>query len=177
MEQETRKKRQFHSTLVVSIVIAVAVALLTFFYFTVVTVESSSMTPSFKAGDVLLTVKGPKVKRGNVVAFYHGNNVLVRRCIGLPGDEVDIREDGNVYVNGDKIDEPYLEGVVTEVGDVEFPYQIPDFRYFVLGDNRETAPDSRSYVVGCISPDQLTGKVLFRVWPINRIAVLPGSQS
>ncbi len=174
MEQETRKKRQFHLTLVVSIVIALAVALLTFFYLTVVTVESTSMTPTIKAGDVLLTVKGPEIKRGNVVAFYHGNNVLVRRCIGLPGDEIDIREDGNVYVNGDQLEESYLEGAVTEIGDVEFPYEVPDNRYFVLGDNRATAPDSRTYVVGCVSPDQLAGKVLLRIWPLNRIAFSPG---
>ncbi|MDO4623457.1 MAG: signal peptidase I [Eubacteriales bacterium] len=175
MNQKSRNKTSIHLMLVVSIVIAAAAAFLTFIFLTVAVFAGSSMSPTLKTGDVLLTVKGLEVERGDMVAFYHGNNRIVRRCIGIPGDEINIDEEGNVFVNGEELDEPYLEQTTAENGDLTYPYQVPAGRYFVLGDNRKVASDSRSSIVGCISKEQLAGKVLFRIWPLSEITVFSGN--
>ncbi len=174
MKEITSKKKPFHLTLVVSIVAAAAIALISFFYLSVEIVTGTSMSPTIQSGDVLLTVKGLEVERGDEIAFYYGNKVLVRRIIGIQGDWIDIDENGNVFVNDNELDEPYVSQKVSGNGDIEYPYQVPANRYFVLGDNRGVAPDSRTSVVGCIAEDQLAGKVLFRIWPLSRITNFSG---
>ncbi len=169
MKGKSKRKKPFHLTLVLSLIAVAAVAVLSFFFLTVIRVSGDSMTPNIQSGDVILAVKNQEIEKGDVVAFYYGNKILVRRVIGVQGDWIDIDENGTVSVNSTALDEPYVRQAVSGEGDVEFPYQVNAERYFVLSDNRETAADSRTSVIGCISEQQLVGKVLFRIWPLNRI--------
>ena len=122
--------------------------------------------------DSVITVKGSDFAPGDLVAFYMGNKILVKRCIAGPGQWVDIDADGNVYVDGKLLDEPYLTEKALGDCDIEFPYQVPDNRYFCMGDHRSTSVDSRSTTVGCVSDEQIVGKIVFRVWPLPDFGTL-----
>ena len=134
-----------------------------------------SMTPTLAENEIVVSVKSQSVDRGELVAFYFGNKILVKRCIALPGDVVTITDDGLVSVNGEQLDEPYVSELSLGECDLEFPYTVPQERYFLLGDHRESSIDSRSSVIGCVSLDQIVGKVFFRLWPLNRLGLTGGS--
>ncbi len=125
------------------------------------------MNPALYDGDVVATVKAADVKQGDVVAFYYNNKILVKRVIAMPGEWVDIDKEGNVYVNDILLDEPYLAERDVGECDIKLPYQVPDNRIFVMGDHRSVSVDSRSTAVGCVSEEQLIGKLVFRVWPLK----------
>jgi len=133
----------------------------------VLRVYGSSMSPTLQNGQILVSVKSKSFSPGDIIAFYHGNKLLVKRYIAGPADYVSIGEDGTVSVNGQLLDEPYLPEKALGETDIELPYQVPDQRHFVMGDNRSASIDSRSSIVGCISEDQIVGKIIFRVWPLN----------
>ena len=133
----------------------------------VLQIYGSSMSPMLSEGDIVLAIKGSDIKNGELAAFYIGNKILVKRCIALPGQTVEIDEGGNVTVDGEPVDEPYLTEKALGDCNIEFPYQVPDNRYFFLGDRRTTSVDSRNTAVGCISEEQLIGKIIFRVWPLS----------
>ena len=124
------------------------------------------MNPTLTEGNIVVSVKGTDLKQGDLVVFYYENKVLVKRYIAGPGQWVDIDDSGNVYVDGELLDEPYLSEKALGECDIELPYQVPDGRIFVMGDHRSTSVDSRSTSVGCISEEQLIGKIVFRVWPL-----------
>ena len=132
----------------------------------VLQIYGTSMTPTLEEGDIVLSVKGSDWKQGDLVAFYLGNKILVKRCIAGPGQWVDIDENGDVYVDGKLLDEPYLTEKALGDCDLEFPYQVPENRWFCMGDHRSTSVDSRHSSVGCVSDEQIVGKILFRVWPL-----------
>ena len=127
------------------------------------------MNNTLVSGELVVSLKGASFETGDVVAFYYNNNILVKRVIANSGDWVDIDLDGNVYVNQQKIDEPYIKEKAYGEPDIDFPYQVPEDRIFVLGDNRAVSVDSRSASVGCVSSEQIVGKIVFRIWPLNRI--------
>jgi signal peptidase I len=127
------------------------------------------MNGTLVSGDLVVSVKGSKFQTGDIIAFYYNNNVLVKRVIANSGDWVDIDLDGNVYVNQQKIEEPYIEEKAFGEPDIDFPYQVPDERVFVLGDNRDVSIDSRHLAVGCVTSEQIVGKIVWRVWPLNKI--------
>lgn len=129
-------------------------------------VYGNSMAPTLEAGDVVVCAKTGAYQCGDVVAFTHNGKTLVRRIIAGPGNWVSIGEDGSVTVDGVALEEPYLAEYAFGQCDLEFPYQVPDGQYFVLGDDRADAVDSRSSVVGCVAEDQIQGEILFRVWPL-----------
>ena len=109
------------------------------------------------------------MKTGDVIAFYYNNNILVKRVIAVSGDFVDIDEEGNVYVNQTLLNEPYLSSKAFGETNIELPYQVPEDRIFVMGDNREVSIDSRNTAVGCVAGEQVVGKIVFRIWPLSSI--------
>ena len=130
-------------------------------------IYGNAMEPALKEGSIVVTLKKTKPDRGDICAFYYNNKILVRRVIGCPGDDVDIEQDGTVFLNGQKLDEPYLDIPGSGDHDMELPLQIPDNQYFVLGDNRGKAIDSRNEKIGCIDEEQMIGKIVFCIWPMS----------
>lgn len=130
------------------------------------------MEPTLRQGEILLAVKKSGFRSGDVIAFYYNNKILLKRVVAGAGDEVDIREDGTVTVNGAELGEPYLTDKSRGICDITFPYQVPDGRVFVLGDNRGESVDSRSSAIGCISEKSVVGKVVLRIWPFGRFGII-----
>lgn len=157
------------NTVGVLIVVAAIVVLLTFLLFPVFRIYGSSMSPTIDEGEIVVSLKGSSFGTGDVVVLSYNNKLLVKRVIAAPGQWVDIDGDGNVYVDGELIDEPYLTEKAYGDCTIELPYQVPDGRYFVMGDNRSVSQDSRSRVVGCIAEEQIIGKALLRIWPLGRM--------
>lgn len=154
------------STLVVVAALAILVATL---WMPVLQIYGSSMTPTLEEGQIVISVKGTDFQQGDLVAFYLGNKLLVKRVIAGPADFVSIADDGTVSVNGQVLDEPYVDELALGQCDLLFPYQVPDERYFLMGDHRATSVDSRSSVVGCVAEEQIVGRIVLRVWPLSQM--------
>ena len=153
---------------VLTIVAAVAVLIATLIL-PVLQIEGTSMEPTLHNGDIVLLMKTTRFERGDLCGFTWNNKLLIKRVIGVPGDWIEIDTDGTVYLNGEKLDEPYVEQKAFGECDLEFPFQVPAEQYFVIGDMRESSIDSRNTLIGCIPKDQIVGKVFFRVWPFKSI--------
>ena len=153
---------------VLTIVAAVAVLIATV-VLPVLQIEGTSMEPTLVNGDVVLLTKTTSFDRGELCGFSWNNKLLIKRVIGIPGDWIEIDTDGTVYLNGEKLDEPYAEQLSVGECDLEFPFQVPQEQYFVLGDMRESSIDSRNTLIGCVAKDQIVGKVFFRIWPLKAI--------
>ena len=153
---------------VLTIVAAVAVLIATLIL-PVLQIEGTSMEPALVNGDVVLLTKTTSFDRGELCGFSWNNKLLIKRVIGIPGDWIEIDTDGTVYLNGEKLDEPYAEQLSVGECDLEFPFQVPQEQYFVLGDMRESSIDSRNTLIGCVEKDQIVGKVFFRIWPFKEI--------
>ena len=160
------------STIYTLIVVAAVAVLVATIWMPVLQIYGASMAPTLDEGDIVISVKGSDFAPGDLVAFYMGNKILVKRCIAGPGQWVDMDAGGNVYVDGKLLDEPYLTEKALGDCDIEFPYQVPDNRYFCMGDHRSTSVDSRSTTVGCVSDEQIVGKIVFRVWPLPNFGML-----
>ncbi len=153
---------------VLTIVAAVAVLIATLIL-PVLQIEGVSMEPTLSNGDIVLLTKTPRFARGELCGFTWNNKLLIKRVIGLPGDWIEIDTDGTIYLNGEELDEPYAQQKALGECDIEFPFQVPQEQYFVVGDMRESSIDSRNSLIGCITKDQIVGKVFFRVWPFKNI--------
>ena len=172
VKYRTRYKRVLRSTVYTLVVVAAVAVLVATIWMPVLQIYGSSMTPTLNEGDIVVSVKGSDFEPGDLVAFYLGNKILVKRCIAGPGQWVDIDAGGNVYVDGALLDEPYLTEKALGDCDIELPYQVPDNRYFCMGDHRSTSVDSRSATVGGVSDEQIVGKIVFRVWPLPDFGTL-----
>ena len=153
---------------VLTIVAAVAVLIATLLL-PVLQIEGTSMEPTLSGGDIVLLMKTTRFEHGELCGFTWNNKLLIKRVIGLPGDWIEIDTDGTIYLNGEKLDEPYVQQKAFGECDLEFPFQVPQEQYFVVGDMRESSIDSRNTLIGCIPKDQIVGKVFFRVWPLESI--------
>lgn len=156
---------------VLTIVAAVAVLIATL-VLPVLQIEGTSMEPTLVNGDIVLLTKTTSFNRGELCGFSWNNKLLIKRVIGIPGDWIEIDTDGMVYLNGEQLDEPYAQQLAVGECDLEFPFQVPQEQYFVLGDMRESSIDSRNTLIGCVEKDQVVGKVFFRIWPFKSICFL-----
>ena len=164
--------RVLRSTLFTLVVVAAAAVLVATIWMPVLQIYGSSMTPTLNEGEIVVSVKGSDFAPGDLVAFYLGNTILVKRCIAGPGQWVDINENGDVFVDGELLDEPYLTEKALGECDQSFPYQVPESRFFCMGDHRATSVDSRHSAVGCVAEEQIVGKIVFRVWPLSGFGTL-----
>lgn len=151
------------------VVVAAAAILVANLWLPILKVTGTSMSPTLQEGQVLMASKGHDFKTGDVIAFYYNNKILVKRVIAMPGDWVNISEDGTVYVNDIAIDEPYLNEKALGDCNIELPYQVPESKIFVMGDNRSVSLDSRNTAIGCVSEEQVVGRITFAIWPLSKI--------
>jgi signal peptidase I len=161
--------RVLRSTVFLLAIAAAAAILVVTLLMPVLQIYGTSMTPTLRDGNIVVLMKNSDVEQGDLVAFYYNNKILVKRVIAQAGDWVDIDEDGTVYVNDQQLNEPYLTEKAFGECDIELPYQVPDGKIFVMGDHRSVSIDSRSSEIGCVSEEQIVGKLAFRVWPLNKI--------
>ena len=175
-EQYRRDYRQvLKNTVGGLITVAAAAVLVAVLLLPVLRIFGKSMSPTLKEGDIVVSLKTGEFSTGDVVAFYYNNKILVKRVIASPGDWVDLDEDGTVYVNRERIDEPYLTEKAYGETNIELPFQVPESKIFVMGDNRAVSVDSRNTAVGCVAEEQVVGKIVFRVWPLQEFGpVGPG---
>lgn len=159
------------SIYVLIIVLAVAVIVASLLM-PVIEITDSSMKPLLNDNDIALTFKTNKIKNGDVIAFYHGNKILVKRVIGVSGDWINIDQDGYVYVNGNKLEESYVKEFIKGETDEEFPIQVGEKNVYVLSDERDILTDSRNEEIGQIKSDDVIGKVVIRIWPIKQIKII-----
>ena len=164
-----RYRRALRSTISVLIVVAAIAILVATLLLPILRIYGSSMTPTLREGEIVVSVKGSDVKRGEILAFYYNNKVLIKRVIAFPGEWIDIDDTGYVTVDGKELEEPYLKEHALGDMNITLPYQVPEGRYFVMGDHRSTSVDSRNTAVGCVAEEQIVGRIVFRVWPLSRI--------
>lgn len=169
-------KKKFRDTLKSTIAVLVVVAALAILAATlwlpVLRIYGNSMTPTLSEGNIVATVKTTEFQPGDVIAFYYNNKLLVKRVIAGPGDWVDLADDGTVYVNGKELEEPYLEEKALGETNIDYPYQVPEDRWFVMGDHRSVSLDSRTKAIGPIAEEQIVGKLVWRLWPFDPAGTL-----
>ncbi len=159
--------RALRSTIFSLVVVAAAAVLVAMLVLPVLQIQGTSMTDTLQDQDIVVALRGSKYETGDVIAFYYNNNILIKRVIATTGQWVDISEDGTVYVDNQKLDEPYVTEKSLGDCNIQLPYQVPDDKIFVMGDHRSTSLDSRNTALGCISTDMVVGRLLIRAWPLT----------
>ena len=174
--QKARYRKRFmetiRSTIFMLIVVAAFAVLVAVLFLPILRIYGKSMRGTLDRGDVVVSVKSSHFETGDIVAFYYNNNILVKRVIAEAGDWVDMKDDGTVYVNQTKLKEPYLKHKAYGQTNIKFPYQVPEDRIFVMGDNREVSIDSRNTSIGTVYDEQIVGKLVFKIWPLSEIGVI-----
>lgn len=164
--------KTLYNTIASLLVVAAVAVLVSMLFLPVLRVTGTSMTPTLYNDELLICNKRSNFESGDVIAFYFNNKILLKRVIGIPGDVIDIAEDGTVYLNGEILDEPYINEKAFGECDIKLPYQVPDNRVFVMGDHRSVSIDSRSTSVGCIADEYIIGKVILRIWPFEALGTI-----
>ena len=164
----TYYRQALRGTVSVLLVVAAVAVLITTLFLPILQISGDSMSPTLEHDEIVVLLKTKKFERGDLIGFYYQGKILLKRVIAVPEDEVAIDADGNVYVNGELLEEPYVTAKGLGDCDLEFPYKVPGTSYFVLGDRRSNSVDSRNSVIGSISRDDIIGKVFIRVWPLPK---------
>lgn len=172
MRDHCRRRNRLVAMLVILLVLSAGSVLAATLKFPLMLVGGDAMEPAFKSGQVLMTIRTQEFERGDVVAFHHGNQLLIRRVIGCAGEEIHIDEHGRVTVNGETLTDDYITEPVLNPSDLTYPVQVPEGCFFLMGDNRAISIDSRMSQIGCVSSDRIVGKVIFRLWPLEDFAYL-----
>ena len=171
--KRSRYSRRYNAalkgTVLLLVTIAVAAIAASFLFLSVMKVQGSSMSPTLQNGDIIVALKGTKPEKGDLSAFYFNDKLLVKRVIAEAGDEVSILPNGTVSVNGATLSENYVSGKTLGDCDIAFPYVVPQDRLFVLGDERSVSLDSRHTAIGCVASEQMVGRVVLRIWPLNQL--------
>ncbi len=177
--EAVKKDRYMHrfratvrSTFLTLVVVAAVAVLVAVLLLPILRIYGKSMNGTLDSGDIVVSVKSGDMKTGDIIAFYYNNNILVKRVIANPGEWVNIDQEGNVYVNNNKLEEPYLNEKAFGETNIELPYQVPEGKIFVMGDNRSVSIDSRNTSIGCISEEQIVGKIVYRVWPFSQFGTV-----
>lgn len=167
LRYKKRYSRTLKSTIAVLLVVSALAVLVATLWMPVLRIYGSSMVPTLEDGQIVVTVKSNSFKAGDIVAFYHGNKLLIKRYVAGPADWFNIDQEGNLFINNQLLNEPYIAQKAYGETNIELPYQVPDKKYFMIGDNRSVSIDSRNTAVGCIDEEQIVGKVVFRIWPLS----------
>ena len=169
---KSRFRRTLMGTIYSLITVAAVAILVATLWLPVLEITGTSMTPALYEGQIVVSIKNSELNRGDMVAFYYNNRVLVKRVIAMPGEWVNMDESGNVYINDVLFDEPYLEEHAFGECNIDLPYQVPEGRLFVMGDHRSVSVDSRSKTVGCVAEEQIVGRLIMRIWPLEQAGML-----
>lgn len=175
LDRKTYKKkyvRKLRSTISILVVVAALAVLAATIFLPVLQIYGKSMTPTVSAGDMVVSLKKSNCKKGDVIAFYYNNKILVKRVIATSGEWINIDEEGNVTIDGNPLDEPYVKKKALGKCDIKLPYQVPEGKIFVMGDHRSVSIDSRKSSIGCVGKDQIVGKLIFRVWPLKKAGII-----
>ena len=161
--------RLVRNTIFALITVAATAVLVATLFLPILQIYGTSMTPTLSEGEIVVSIKGSAFERGDIISFYYNNKILVKRVIAFEGEYVNIDDDGTVLINNKRIEEPYITEKSFGECDLKLPYQVPAGKIFVLGDHRATSVDSRSSVMGCVAEEQIVGKIVFRVWPLDQM--------
>lgn len=179
LESELKRERYhrqyitvLRSTIYTLITVAAVAVLVATLWMPVLRIYGTSMSPTLTGGNIVISLKTDDFEPGDIIAFYYNNKILVKRVVAGPGDWVDISEDGTVYVNNKELEEPYLTEKALGECNIELPYQVPENRFFVMGDHRSTSIDSRDKSIGCVAEEQIVGKLVLCIWPFNDFSKL-----
>ncbi|MBQ0037614.1 MAG: signal peptidase I [Clostridiales bacterium] len=164
---QSRFRKLLRGTIYTLVVVSAMAVLVAVLFMPVLRIYGTSMTPTLSEGQTVISLKGKNFKQGDVVGVYYGSKLLIKRCIAFEQQWVNIDKDGNVYVDGELLDEPYITEKALGECNLDLPYQVPDDCIFVMGDHRATSIDSRNSSVGCIDYENVVGKIVFRVWPLD----------
>jgi signal peptidase I len=172
-EKDKKNRRSKIKNVIFTLITVFAIAaILSTMFMPVLRIYGTSMSPSLSGNDFVLAAKHSDFRRGDIIAFYYNNKVLVKRIVALSGEYVSIDKSGNLYINNEYVEEPYISKKALGECDIEFPYQVPEGKLFVLGDSRTTSIDSRSSTIGCVSQEQILGKVIFCIWPMSSFGII-----
>ena len=169
IRREAYYRQALRGTVSVLVVVAAVAVLIATLFLPILQISGDSMSPTLEHDEIVVLLKTKEFGRGDLIGFYYQGKILLKRVVALPEDEVAIDTEGNVYVNGELLEEPYVTDKGLGDCDLEFPYKVPGTGYFVLGDQRSNSVDSRNSVIGAISREDIIGKVVIRVWPLSRI--------
>ena len=175
-QKAERNKRRYRRTVIITVVMllaaAVSAVLVATQWMPVLRIYGSSMEPTLMSEEIVVTIKTEELQKGDIIAFYHNNKILIKRVMGTEGDKINITTDGTVFVNNERLTEPYISEKNDGDPDIQLPYKVPEGMLFVMGDNREKSVDSRHTVMGCVAQEQVLGKLVLRIWPAERIGCL-----
>ena len=172
VKHQARYKKAMQGTIWTLVVVAATAVIISTFFFSVLKTQGTSMEPILEDNQLVIAIKTKNFETSEIIAFYYNNKILIKRVIGNAGDFVNIDENGDVYVNDVMLFEPYALDKTHGEGDVVFPYQVPENRWFVLGDHRATSADSRNSIIGTVNEEQVIGKVVLRIWPLSQFGLI-----